>query len=240
MLTLLTFRGGFAEPSLSPFCVKAMILLDLSGQSWRPEWTDMPPRASYSKLPALRTPDGLIPDSNFIAEWLEKQGADLYPGFGPRERATAHAVKRMVEEHLRYGMVHDRWLRDDGWAVLRQTVFGGMPAPVRLIVPGKVRGGIVAMLKKMGIARLSETDRLRMLEADLNALDTLLGDRPWFLSDVPTALDASVLPLLSMLDNLPCDTPLRRAVRGNARLMGYITRGRAQLYPRLTSDAAAA
>ena len=240
MLTLLTFPGAFGEPSMSPFCVKAMILLDLAGADWQPEWTALPPRASYGKLPALRTPDGLIPDSNFIAAWLERQGADLHRGMGPRDRATAHATLRMGEENLRYGLVHDRWARDDGWAALRPVVFGDLPLPLRAVVPGMVRRGIVGMLQKTGVARYSEADRLRVMGADLDALDTLLGDRPWVLSDVPTALDAAVLPLLSALDRLPCDTPLRRLMRDHHRLMAYVARGRAALYPQAMSVAAAA
>jgi glutathione S-transferase len=244
MLKLLTFRGGFDEPSLSPFCLKAMILLDLAGQPWQPEWTDMPPKESYGKLPALRTPDGLIADSGFIQNWLEKQGADLFPGLGPRQRAQAHAIIRMVEENLRLGLAHERWLRDDNWARLQKDVFGGMPAPLRLVIPGRIRKGIRIWLTKAGMARFSEADRLRNLSADLDALDMLLGDDPWFFGTRPTALDAAVLPMLSGLDTLPSDSGLRRAIRERERLMAYIHRGRAQLYPSLddglTSGAAAA
>lgn len=231
MLHLLTFPPGFDEPSLSPFCVKAMILLEMAGQEWRPEWTAMPPRASYGKLPALRTPDGLIPDSHFIQDWLESQGAELFPGLSAREVAQARAVTVMVEQGLRLGLVNDRWLRDDCWPHLERLAFGGMPAPLRLVVPGMVRGGIRKLLKKQGMATYSEEHRLRILRADLDALDTQLRDRPWLFGAVPTAADAAVLPVLSMLDNLPCDTPLRQLVRRRDSLLAYVTRGRAELYP---------
>ncbi len=240
MLHLLTYRPGFDEPSLSPFCVKAMILLDLAGQDWRPEWTDMPPKQSYGKLPALRTPDGLIPDSAFILDWLQAQGVDLFPGMDSAARAKAHAVTRMVEENLRCGLVHDRWARDDGWRHLKPVVFGTLPAPLKPVVPAIVRRGVVGMLKKQGMGRYSEDHRLRSLGADLAALDDLLGDAPFFFGAQPTALDAAVLPVLSMLDRLPCDTGLRRLVRGHTRLMAYVQRGRARLYPGLTEIASAA
>ncbi len=240
MLRLLTFPSGFDEPSLSPFCVKAMILLDLAGQAWQPEWTPMPPRETYGKLPALRTPDGLIPDSHFIQDWLVAQGADLFPGLSAREVALAHAVMRMAEENLRLGLLHDRWLRDDCWPHLERVAFAGMPAPLRLIVSGMVRGGIRKMLKKQGMASYSEDHRLRILGADLDALETLLGNSPWLFGAMPTAADAAVLPVVSMLENLPCDTPLRRRVRERKNLMAYVARGRAQLYPAAPTLTAAA
>lgn len=241
MLKLLTFRPGFDDPSLSPFCVKAMMLLDMSGQDWAPEWTAMPPRETYGKLPALRTPDGVIPDSHFIQDWLTAQGAAFFPGVEPRDRALAHGVMRMAEESLRLGLVHDRWLRDDCWPHLERTAFAGMPAPLRIVVPNMVRSGIRKMLKKQGMASYSESHRLRILRADLAALDALLGDGPWLFGAAPSAADAAVLPVLSMLDNLPCDTPLRRLVRDHGRLMAYVARGRAQLYPAgITGTVAAA
>lgn len=63
MLQLLSFPPGLDEPSLSPFCAKAMILLQMSGQAWRPEWHPDPCKAPPCKLPALHTPDGIVPDS---------------------------------------------------------------------------------------------------------------------------------------------------------------------------------
>lgn len=231
MLKLMTFPAGFGEPSLSPFCLKAMILLDLSGQPWEPEWLTMPPDTGYGKLPILRTPDGPVPDSNFILAWLEAQGADLFPGLGAGQRAHAHAIIRMVEEHLRLFLVHDRWVRDDGWAVLEPAVFGGMPRPLRLVVPGLVRKGIRKSLRNQGIGRFSNAHAAQATAADLDVLQQRLGDEPWLFGSRPTAADAAVVPVLSALDKLPGDTPARQGLRARDSLMAYVTRGRAQLYP---------
>ncbi|CUH74729.1 glutathione S-transferase family protein [Tropicibacter naphthalenivorans] len=240
MLTLLTYRPGYGDPSLSPFCVKAMILLEMSGQPWQPEWCARGGKDSYGKLPALRTPGGLVPDSNFILQWLEEQGADLFPGLNNAQRGQAHAIIRLAEDSLRLGLIHDRWLRDDCWPVMLKTAFGGMPAPLRLIIPGRVRDNVRKLLTIQGMARYSEEDRLRCLRADLDALAAQLGDSAWLFGDQPTAADAAVFPVLSMLDRLPADTPLRRLVREQSALMAYTQRGRDRFYPALTFAAAAA
>lgn len=231
MLKLMTFPAGFGEPSLSPFCVKAMILLDLSGQAWEPEWLMMPPSIGYGKLPILRTPDGPVPDSNFILAWLETQGADLFPGLDAGQRAQAHAIIRMVEEHLRLFLVNDRWVRDDGWAVLEPAVFGAMPRPLRLVVPGLARKGIRKTLQSQGIGKFSDAHAAQAAAADLDVLQQRLGEGPWLFGSRPSAVDAAALPVLSALDKLPGDTPARHALRERGSLMAYVTRGRAQLYP---------
>ena len=232
MLKLLTYKPGFDQPSLSPFCIKAMILLDLAGVEWEPEWTAIPPKESYGKLPALRTPDGLIADSNFILDWLGTQGVDLFPGLDSPQKAQAHAVIRMTEENLRLGIIHARWVCDEGWEQLKPVGFGDLPAVLRLIVPGIIRKDIVKFLKKQGMAQYSDMDRSRSVGADLQALTTLLGNNPWFFGEQPTAVDATVLPVLSILNSLPNDGPLRRLMREQETLMAYVARGRAELYPK--------
>lgn len=239
MLTLLTFRGGFAEPSLSPFCVKAMILLDMAGVAWQPEWRPMPGPDTWGKLPALNTGERLIPDSDNIACWLEAQGHDLHPGLDAMQRAQAHALLRMVEESLRLGLVYDRWIDDTCWPAMLEETFGAMPPHLKAEIPSKVRAENRALLEKQGIASIPPEERLRRLTADLVALEAVLGAQDWLFGQ-PGMIDAATLPVLSMIDRLPEPTALREALRVRPRLMDYIERGRAQLYPQITSDVAAA
>lgn len=240
MLSLLAFPAALDEPSLSPFSTKAMILLTMSGQTWRPKWTTDPRAAPFGKLPALESPQGVIGDSDLILAWLEEQGADLFPGLDSRRRAMAHGIMRMAEENLRYGLMYDRWVDDAGWARFSRVVFAGMPAPLRLIVPGMVRKDIVRGLKWQGLGRFGRAERLSYFKADLAALTDLLWDAPWLFGDRPTAADASVLPVLSSIDRLQVDRGLRGALRENDTLMAYIKRGRETLYAPLSAVPSAA
>ena len=112
MLTLLTFPSHYGEPGGSPFCIKAVCLLNMSAQSWKSSLADVR-KMPKAKLPVLKTTDQMIPDSENIRSYLEQQGADFDKGLSDTERAASRAFIRMAEEHLYFHLVADRWLRDD-------------------------------------------------------------------------------------------------------------------------------
>ncbi len=74
MLKLMTYKPAFGEPSASPFCTKAICLLNMSGLDWKPEYTSDPRKAPMAKLPVLR--DGAFMrafcDKGYHASKLEK------------------------------------------------------------------------------------------------------------------------------------------------------------------------
>lgn len=230
MLTLLTFPGSFELPSHSPFCVKAMALLNLSGQAWAPKYLSNPANMPMGRLPVLKTPDRLVPDSGAIQHYLEGCGAVFDDGLGPRDRAVSHALIRMTEENLRCGLVHDRWLRDDCWPAAREAFFATLPAPLRRLVPALVRRKVRRAMTLQGIAQFPETERRDRLAQDLHAIETVLDGKPYLFGDSPGAADCAIAPVLDMIRTLPCDTGLRRMVRENTALMGYIGRARPALY----------
>lgn len=231
MLILLTFPGDDVMPSFSPFCIKAMGLLRMSGQDWKPKYVGNPSKMPYGKMPVLKTEDGLVPDSGNIRAWLEEKGADFDAGLSPEQKAWSHALIRMAEESLRYGLVHDRWLRDDCWSVIRDQFFGAVPGLMRPVVSGLVRRKVRRTLDLQGMAQLSEADRLAWLGRDLDAIENTLADQAFLFGAAPTAADASVTPMLDMIRHLPSDTGLRRLVRDNAVICAYIDRARDALYP---------
>lgn len=231
MLTLLTFSGGFDQPSHSPFCVKVMGLLRLSGKAWQPKFYTNPAKMPLGRLPVLKTDDRLIPDSHMIQTWLEEHGAVFYPGLDLRTRAQAHALIRMTEENLRLGLVHERWLNDECWSIMREAFFEDVPVllrkPVSNMVRKKARAGLIAH----GIAQFTETDRQTRLQLDLDAIAAQLDGKAFLFGAVPTAADAAIVPVLDGLRGLPVDTGVRRMVHAMPDLIDYVHRGRAALYP---------
>lgn len=142
MLTLITFPASFGELSHSPFCAKAIILLQMSGQPWQREDIANPSSMPHGKLPVLRANGDLIPDSEFIESWLTAQGADFYPECTGEQKAIGHSVTRMVEESLRLALVHDRWLNDQNWAHIGPLFFEAVPRPIRKLIARKARKSV--------------------------------------------------------------------------------------------------
>ncbi|SHK21340.1 Glutathione S-transferase [Shimia gijangensis] len=231
MLTLITFPGGFGQPSHSPFCVKVMGLLRLAERGWRPKYVSNPAKMPLGRLPVLKTGDRLIPDSYIIQAWLEGQGVDFFPGLDDRARAHAHALIRMTEENLRLGLVHERWLNDSCWDIMREAFFEDVPSLLRKPISNAVRKKARTDLIAHGIAQFTEHDRRARLRYDLDAIQSQLQDKEFLFGQTPTAADAAIVPVLDGLNCLPVDTGVRRIVRDMPDLVAYVRRGRGALYP---------
>ena len=231
MLTLLTFPGSFGAPSHSPYCVKAMCLLQLSGFDWQPEYMHDPRKMPLSRLPVLKDGDQLIPDSAHIQMYLEKQGVDFNKGLNETEKARAHALIQMTESGLYNILVTDRWLNDENWTHTRKAFFSSIPALIRGPLTRKLRKGVRAKMLAQGTAQFSEAERVERMKLDLNALALQLGDQTFLFGDTPTAADAAIAPVLDMILNLPVDTGARALLRNWGDLPAYVARVRAAIYP---------
>lgn len=224
MLTLLTFPSTFGLFSASPFCVKTALMLQQSGQHWRRSDMLDPRKMPHQKLPVLRTPDRLLPDSDLIRDWLEAQGANFDSGLSDVEKAQSRALIRMAEEHLYFHIVLDRWGNDEVWPILRQTFFNTIPALIRKPVSNSVRKSVLKGLASQGVARFSQAERSDRLERDLEALSAHLRQSPFLLGDRPTAADMSVGPMLAAMRATPADTPMTRRIKQDSLLSNYTDR----------------
>ncbi|MBO9473736.1 glutathione S-transferase family protein [Shimia sp. R10_1] len=228
---LVMFPGDTAMPTYSPFCLKALCLLEMAGEDWQPEYTTDVTEGPLGKLPFLRYEERLIPDSSNIEDFLTERGADFYPGLSHTQICQAHALKSMVEHSLVLGMVHDRWLHPDVWPIMREAFFAEAPSDLRDTLADQAQESVRSALMAQGIARFSAEDRQARFDKDLAALDATLGGQPFLFGAHPTAADATIAPVLDMIQRLPADTDLRRAVMANTRFKPYVDRVRASIYP---------
>ncbi|WP_377192439.1 glutathione S-transferase family protein [Ruegeria meonggei] len=224
MLTLLTYPSAFGLFSASPFCVKTAYMLQKSGQNWQRSDMLDPRKMPHQKLPVLRTPERLLPDSDLIRDWLEAQGADFDTGLSDVQKAQSRALIRMAEEHLYFQIVLDRWGNDDVWPILYDTFFTGIPALIRRPVSNSVRKSVLKGIVTQGIGRFSLAERLDRVERDLEAISAYLWQSSFLLGDHPTAADMSVGPILAAMRATPADTPLTRRIKQDNLLNSYIDR----------------
>ena len=153
MLTLLTFPQAFGLYSASPFCVKAAYMLHLSGQTWQRSDMLDPRKMPHGKLPVLRTPERLLPDSDGIRRWLEAKGTDFDAGLTDIQKGQARALIRMAEDHLYFQVVMDRWGNDDVWPILRAKFFDTVPRLIRRPVTNALRKSVLRGLDMQGVSR---------------------------------------------------------------------------------------
>lgn len=224
MLTLLTFPSAFGQYSASPFCVKTALMLQHSGQPWQRSDLLDPRKMPHHKLPVLRTPDRLVPDSDLIRDWLEAQGAEFDRGLSDIQKAQSRALVRMAEEHLYFQIVLDRWGNDEVWPILRNTFFTSVPALIRKPVSNAIRKSVLKGLQAQGVGRFSVAERMERIERDLESIAAFLWQSPFLLAEHPTSADMSVGPILAAMRATPANTPLTRRIKQDKLLNSYIDR----------------
>jgi len=224
MLTLLTYPRHGDVFSLSPFCVKAGLLLTYAGQAFQREDLNDPRKMPHRKLPVLRTPGGLVPDSDNIRRHLEANGTDFDPGLSSRDKAHAQALIRMAEDTLYFHVVRDRWVNEEVWPTIRDTYFGSIPALVRRPVTNSIRKSVRTGLGFQGTGRFSDTERSGRLEQDLQAVTDLLKDSPFLMGAQITSADFSVASMLQAMRTTMVETNLVRRISDDPVLSGYVDR----------------
>lgn len=232
MLKLIVFNPAFGAPSASPFCTKAMCLLKMTGVEHRVVYGGDSRKAPKQKLPVLMDQDRAIPDSDAIRAHLETvAGIDFDAGLDPKQRATSRAVIRMVEEHLYFAIIYDRWLNDENWPHVRKVFFAPLPAPLRGIISRLVRKKVRTQVMGQGMGRHSPQEQLARVDADLTAISALLDGQDFLFGNSPTGADASVAPMLEAIAAAPAETALKRRVSQDPVLMDYLARARGVIYP---------
>ena len=233
MLTLNTFAAFGDLPSVSPFCIKAIGLLQLAGVPWQRQDLATPGGMPYGQFPVLVDGAEMIADSEMIRRHLEtRYNADFIAGLSQRDIAASHGVVRAMDSHFYFAVLADRWLDDDNWPLLRRVIFAAAPAPLRGLIASQVRRSIRQGLKFQGNGRYADALRLDRVGADLDMLEGLLDGQPFLFGDAPSAADCSAVAMLdSALSGPTTGAGLRSVIAVRPALLDYVTRGRAAFYP---------
>lgn len=224
MLSLLTYPTGFGLFSISPFCIKSAMMLELAGQPWQRFDTLDPTDTPHGKLPVLETPGGRIADSDSIRDWLENQGAEFDTGLDTAGRAQARAWVRLAEYHLGLHLLQMRWNDDSVWPEVRDQIFEPVPAPMREEISAPVRQEIQNGLWWQGIARFTDTERMHRLDQDLKPLEALVSKHRFLMGDRISSADLSVAPFLISMMQTSADSAVSKRLRDDPVLCAYLSR----------------
>ena len=226
MITLYTFGPNVELPDPSPFVLKTMIQLKMAGLSYETDSRFARFRAApKGKLPYLDDDGTIIADSAFIRQHIEsKYGYEFDAGLDARERATAFAVTKMLEEGYYWIGVHTRWIEADNWQITKAALFAKIPMPLRAIIPGVAQRTVVRNLFGQGTGRHKPEEIFAIGKGYMRALSDLLGDRPALMGDKPCGADATVLAVLMGTLTPAYRSPVGDAVRQMPNLMAYVDR----------------
>jgi len=228
MIVLHHFGDTFGfDPS--PFCLKLETYLQLAGHPFRKTRGDVR-KAPKRKLPYIDDGGRIVADSRAIIDYLKATYGDPLDGnLTPRQSAEMHAWQRMIEESLYWTIVYSRWIDEDGWSAFSPRIFGFLPPPIRWIVPTLLRRRVARTLDGQGTLRHSKDEIYAIGGRDIQALATLLGDRPYMLGDKPTSLDASATGFLVNILQAPLETRLKADTARHINLVAYAERMRTTL-----------
>lgn len=227
MITLYGAGEGFGLPEISPYVTKTEIHLQMAGLPYVKVATS-PDQSPKGQLPFVDANGIRIADSTFIRAYLERTyGVDFDEGLDPVQRAQAWAIERMVENHLGWTLVNERWLDPANFAKGPAHFFDGAPDEVRAMVVEEVKQNVRAV----GIGRHTDLEVVALAVQSLSALSTLLGDKPFLFGARPCGADATVFAMLAGILTPFFEGEIRRRAEGFGNLVAYVDRLMARFYP---------
>ena len=236
MLSLYQFSPAWGLPNISPFCIKLETWLKMAGIEHRVVHENDPRKGPKGKIPYIVDDGVTMGDSTLIIEYLtEKYGVTLDDDLSDEQGAVAHAVQRMLQESLYWVLIQCRWLDDAGFSAVRAVLAPQIPAPLRAVLPGLFRRGIIKSAKGQGMGRHSRAEVLRMGVQDLDALAALLGDRPFLFGAEPHTVDANAFSFLMCFVGPPIHNEIKAHIQATPRLLDYYNRMRARYFPEVAA-----
>jgi len=236
-IRLFAFCSGWGVPfnTSAPFPLKLETWLRMAGIDYEFVVANDPGKGPKGKSPWIEHGTVRMGDSSLIIEYLEKSfGIDLDKHLDAKQRALAVSVQRMLEEHYHQCFEHQLFFGKGGNERL-QELANTMTVPLRWLVPTVLRRTFTKQLYERGMGRHAEEVIIDQGKSDLDALSVLLGDKPYFLGEQPSSIDACVFGFLGVSVYVEGDNPLYQYGASIENLMQYCDRMRAHYYPETLS-----
>jgi glutathione S-transferase len=234
----LTVHGGweaFGVPDFSPYCLKLKTYLRMAGIPYDTTLGD-PRTAPTKKIPFIVHDGATIGDSGLILDYLKKKlGDPLDAKLTDEQRALGHLVRRTCEESLYWPTLYVRWADDANWAEIAPMLRKLMPPVIGGLISNAIRKATVGRAKGQGVASHTRENIEAMGKADVDALSTILGDKPYLFGDAPTSFDATLYGFLANVLAFPAEGAVAKHARTKANLVAFVDRVKAKYW--VTPDA---
>jgi glutathione S-transferase len=231
MITLYAFGPAFGMPDLSPFVMKAMVQLKMAGLAFEVNTQGLL-KAPKGKLPYILDGDEQVADSTMIRWHIERtRGIDLDSGLSPEQRGVAWAVEKLLEDHMYWLALHNRWAVDANFEKGPKAFLSKLPFPLGLIVPTLARRKMLSNLQAHGMGRYTEAERDALTAKAVQSLADILGDKPYLTGYTRSATDGTALAFVLAGLCPTFDGVIRREIQRHPNLLAYAERMRECYFP---------
>lgn len=237
MITLYQFTPTWGIPNLGQFNVKIETYLRMTELPYE-VIEIMPLKGPKGKLPFIEDDGQKIADSSFIIEYLkDKYGDPLDKELSTEQRAISTAMQRLLEEHLYWVGMYARWqYTEENWQTIKKATFGGMPPVIRDMAALVYRRLIIGkQIYGQGTGRHNADEIFHLGKADIDALSAFLAEKPYFMGNKPTSLDASAFGILINTVRSPIESPVKEYGLSQKNLPAYCDRMMAEFFPELVA-----
>lgn len=215
---------GTPIPTPSPFGLKLVTWLKMRDVPFELRVENNPGKGPKGKCPWAVVDDETIADSEVvIATVRAKRGIPSDTQLSAQQLATATATRLMLEEHYHQVWEHQLFIHEGGWK-RGYEFFDQLPPVVRVLVRNIVRSQLRKQLHARGVGRHSQEQIVEMGKANLDAIEGLLGEGPYFFGDEPTDIDATVFAFMALTHWTPVESPLWDDFHARPALVGYCER----------------
>jgi len=217
MLTLYGFGPLFGLPDPSPFVLKTLTQLKMSGLPFAFEKAS-PRDAPKGKIPFIRDGGVVLGDSVFILDHLKRaHRVDLDAHLTAHERSLGWALERMLEDHLYWAIIHARWVIDENFEKGPSQFFAGAPDAVKR----ERQEDVKQTLYGQGFGRHADAEIADLASRDFAAAADLLGDKPFLFGERPCSMDATLFAFTACAATPFFDTSIRQAAESYPNLVAY-------------------
>ena len=241
MINLYTSPPLWELPSISPPCMKLETWLRMAKLPYKKVTEINLAEAPKGKIPYIDYQGKRISDSTLIIEMFkEKEGIDLDQGLTASERAISLAFRRMLKENVYWGIIEIRYKMAKNWRVYREVIAG-------MLFPGTTPTEWEPQIEQFGeyirnqmyghgMGRHSSSEISQIISADFQALSDFLADKPFFMGERPTTLDATAYAYIGNVIKPPFKSPIVEYVAKLDNLCQYYERMRKQFFSDIESN----
>lgn len=167
---------------------------------------------------------------------LDPATYDLDAHLTTEQKAIATAFKTMLEEATYFtGILQSRWIAQEQCdAFTRDLYFASVPSLIRGMVTRMIRSVIVRNAQGHGTANvLNEAQIFEKFQMELDAVAEYLGEKPYFMGDQVSSVDATVFAYLAVLVQGEWNHQANLATRNRENVMAYLARMQQEFWPEL-------